>query len=215
MFCIFKRVIPPEICDLIIKKGLEKIEESDLEDTIASTGGSGQKSKKRKIPVENLATANDPANSYIRDTAVSWFDEPWVSHLFNPYFDTANQTHLRLDYDLTFTENGQFGQYLPSKDNTGQFYGWHQDGGTYFEDGTVRKLSLVCSLTCPTAYGEGELILDTGAYKSEEERYINAKEKMPKGSILVMTSDTYHKVNPITSGKRYSMVFWARGPKFK
>ena len=40
--------IPPEICDLIIKKGLEKIEESDLEDTIASTGGSGQKSKKRK-----------------------------------------------------------------------------------------------------------------------------------------------------------------------
>ena len=90
------------------------------------------------------------------------------------------------------------------------------DGGqTYFEDGTVRKLSLVCSLTCPTAYGEGELILDTGAYKSEEERYINAKEKMPKGSILVMTSDTYHKVNPITSGKRYSMVFWARCPKFK
>ena len=52
-------------------------------------------------------------------------------------------------------------------------------------------------------------------HKSEEERYINAKEKMPKGAILDMTSDTYHKVNPITSGKRYSMVFWARGPKFK
>ena len=39
--------------------------------------------------------------------------------------------------------------------------------------------------------------------------------KMPKGSILVMTSETYHKVNPISSGKRYSLVIWSRGPKFR
>ena len=76
-----------------------------------------------------------------------------------------------------------------NKDETGQFYGWHKDGGGYYEDGTERKLSLVCSLSCPTEYEDGELIVDNGAYVPEEERYTDAKEKMPKGSILVMTSD--------------------------
>ena len=48
MFVVYKKVIPPEICDLIIKEGQEKIKKSDEEDTIASTGGSVQKSKKRR-----------------------------------------------------------------------------------------------------------------------------------------------------------------------
>ncbi len=217
MFVVYKRVIPPEICDLIIEKGQEKIKQSDEEDTIASTGGSSQKSKKRKIPVDDLANASDPDNSYIRDTSITWLDDAWILHLFTPYFDFANSRDLKLDYDITYTEKCQFGQYLPpkNKDETGQFYGWHKDGGGYYEDGTERKLSLVCSLSCPTEYEDGELIVDNGAYVPEEERYTDAKEKMPKGSILVMTSETYHKVNPISSGKRYSLVIWSRGPKFR
>jgi hypothetical protein len=154
MFVVYKRVIPPEICDLIIEKGQEKIKQSDEEDTIASTGGSSQKSKKRKIPVDDLANASDPDNSYIRDTSITWLDDAWILHLFTPYFDFANSRDLKLDYDITYTEKCQFGQYLPpkNKDETGQFYGWHKDGGGYYEDGTERKLSLVCSLSCQITF---------------------------------------------------------------
>jgi PKHD-type hydroxylase len=217
MFALYKEAIPHEICDLIIKFGLEQIANQDEDETTAKTGGNNQKSKKNKIAVTNMAAAEDPKHSYIRDTSITWFTKPWIFHLFNPYIDQANKENLNLHYDITMVENPQFSQYLPPKfkKETGQFYGWHQDSGTIYEDNTERKLSLVCALSDSTEYEEGDLVIDMGAYKDEDERYENCKEKMKKGSIIVMTSNTWHMVKPITKGKRYSLVMWARGPRFK
>jgi PKHD-type hydroxylase len=217
MLVIYDKVIPPKVCDLIIEHGLEKINKQSKDQSTARTGGNGQRSKVRTIAVENLATSDNPSESYIRDTTITWFDETWIKHLFVPWIDRANEHDIKTEFDLTYTEQAQFAEYLPpkNKNETGQFYGWHQDGGRLFEDKTQRKITLISSLTDPSEYEDGELMIDMGAYRKEEERYINCKEKMSKGSILVMASDTFHMVKPISKGKRYSIVIWARGPKFK
>jgi len=47
----------------------------------------------------------------------------------------------------------------------------------------------------------------------ESERYETIPLK--KGSILVFHSDIPHRVKPVLSGTRKSLVVWANGPYFK
>ena len=44
---------------------------------------------------------------------------------------------------------------------------------------------------------------------------IKCKEILPKGSIVVFPSYTWHRVSPVTSGTRLSLVQWNLGPGFK
>jgi len=213
-FMYFQNAIPPQICDLIIERGTKKIQKSDEKDTIATTGNSAQKSKKRTKAVEHLKDADDPSKSYIRDTTVTWLNQDWMYHLIIPYIDKANQ-EAGWGFEYASHEHIQFGQYMPprKKDETGQFYGWHEDTLYNPETDDVRKISTIVALSDPNDYTDGELMLDMGEYA--EERYINAKEIMPKGTILVFPSTTYHMVKPVTRGERYSLVLWTRGPRFK
>jgi predicted 2-oxoglutarate/Fe(II)-dependent dioxygenase YbiX len=41
------------------------------------------------------------------------------------------------------------------------------------------------------------------------------KEILPKGSICVFPSFVWHRVTPVTSGTRYSLVIWNIGHPFK
>jgi predicted 2-oxoglutarate/Fe(II)-dependent dioxygenase YbiX len=41
------------------------------------------------------------------------------------------------------------------------------------------------------------------------------KEILPKGSIVVFPSHVWHRVKPITSGERKSLVIWNLGKPFK
>ena len=42
-----------------------------------------------------------------------------------------------------------------------------------------------------------------------------AKEILPKGSIIVFPSFVWHRVKPVTKGVRYSLVMWNLGYPFK
>ena len=39
--------------------------------------------------------------------------------------------------------------------------------------------------------------------------------KLSKGSIVIFPSDKWHRVRPVTSGERKSLVTWFRGPPFR
>ena len=39
--------------------------------------------------------------------------------------------------------------------------------------------------------------------------------KMDMGYVIIFPSDSLHRVRPIKSGKRISLVGWYAGPKFK
>ena len=44
---------------------------------------------------------------------------------------------------------------------------------------------------------------------------IEVPQLKKKGTVVVFPSTSWHKVEPVTKGKRYSLVAWAEGFNFK
>ena len=116
----------------------------------------------------------------------------------------------RYDFDLIgFTEDLQFTEY----DGAGAFYTWHQDG----LDGAlaVRKLSMVVQLSDPDDYVGGELeffALDGDESATASDRRVAMRTQ---GTVVVFPSFEYHRVAPLRSGVRRSLVCWVGGPAFR
>ena len=51
--------------------------------------------------------------------------------------------------------------------------------------------------------------------RDEAKHLKQAKEILPKGSIIVFPSFVWHRVKPVTKGTRYSLVMWNLGYPFK
>jgi PKHD-type hydroxylase len=87
------------------------------------------------------------------------------------------------------------------------------------EHGKIRKLSMTCQLTDGSEYEGGELEFDFRNYdphmREEAKHLKQAKEILPKGSIIVFPSFVWHRVKPVTKGVRYSLVMWNLGYPFK
>lgn len=107
------------------------------------------------------------------------------------------------DFDLYgFVEDMQYTVYV-GKDES--HYTWHIDKG--FNSLSPRKLSLVLQLSDPSEYKGGDLEF---FYGSNPEKAIKKK-----GLIYLFPSWMLHRVTPVTSGIRRSLVVWVSGPKFR
>jgi PKHD-type hydroxylase len=148
----------------------------------------------------------------IRRSRTAWIapdaDTEWIFEKLGRIVQRANR---RYRFDLTgFGEDLQFTTY----DQPGAFYTWHQDG----LDGTVgtRKLSVVVQLSDPDDYRGAELqffdvIEDLADYDLDE--FTTAVR--PQGTVVVFPSFEYHRVLPLRSGTRHSLVAWVSGPPFR
>ena len=78
---------------------------------------------------------------------------------------------------------------------------------------------MTCQLTDGAEYEGGELEFDFRNYvphmREETKHLIQAKEILPKGSIIVFPSFLWHRVKPVIKGTRYSLVLWNLGRQFK
>ena len=87
------------------------------------------------------------------------------------------------------------------------------------DKGKIRKLSMTCQLTDGSEYKGGELEFDFRNYdphmRDESKHRIQCKEILRKGSIIIFPSFVWHRVKPVTSGTRYSLVVWHLGQPFK
>ena len=108
-----------------------------------------------------------------------------------------------------------------TKDNT---MTWHRDGWeeSYSnpkdpnEHKKIRKLSVTLSLSDEKDYEGGELEFDLGDTEPSQERAPRkCTEIRSKGSLVVFPSFIWHRVCPVTSGTRYSLVMWSLGGPFK
>lgn len=82
--------------------------------------------------------------------------------------------------------------------------------------GKIRKISVICQLTDPSKYKGGELEFDFRRNSPiKESKTEICTEIQPKGSIVVFPSYVWHRVKPVTSGTRYSLVMWNLGRPFK
>jgi PKHD-type hydroxylase len=88
----------------------------------------------------------------------------------------------------------------------GEQYGLHIDGAVRAVPGTSHfirtDLSSTLFLTDPAEYEGGELVVvDT---------YGQHSVKLPAGDLILYTSGSLHRVNPVTRGARVSSFFWTQ-----
>lgn len=155
---------------------------------------------------------SEVADETIRSSRTAWIapqDDTWW--IFDKLATVAARANRRYGFDLTgFDEDLQFTHY----DEPGAFYSWHQDG----LDGGVatRKLSLVLQLSEPEGYEGAELQLFDVAEDFDRDELIDfTAASMARGSVIVFPSFEYHRVLPLRSGVRQSLVAWVSGPHFR
>lgn len=146
-------------------------------------------------------------NEKIRSSNVSWINsEGWLADKLEHIAQQLNGKYFGLDL-WGFSEAFQYTTYKYTKKEKKikQHYTWHMDQGPSV--GPPRKLSLVLQLSDPKDYEGGDLEIMTG---SEPE-----VRKKQKGIIHAFPSYIMHRVTPITSGTRRTLVVWVSGPRLK
>jgi len=142
----------------------------------------------------------------IRKGHVSWFkpereETHWIYQRLTNAVLAVNQGNWQ--FDLEAIEDLQFTIYDEPLDN----YDSHID--MLFTTGlpTPRKLSFSVQLTDEHDYTGCDLEIIVGP-----KSFVAPKAQ---GSITFFPSVLLHRVTPITSGKRYSLVGWVNGPRFR
>jgi PKHD-type hydroxylase len=148
----------------------------------------------------------------LRRSRVAWIardDETgWIFDRLSELVVRANRTWC-FDVD-GFEEDLQYTIY----DEPGAFYTWHQDG----LDGDVatRKLAVVVQLTPPDLYEGGELEMFDVVADWDEGSLAEWRQRVRAlGSAVAFPAFEYHRVSPMTSGRRTSLVAWVGGPPFR
>ena len=197
----FKSAIPPKICDDIIEYGKSQQEQ------IALTG---------EHDPEKDSEQNIKDISKKRKSNIVWMDDPWIYKEIQPYVNTAN-INAGWNFQWDRSESCQFTKY-----KLNQFYDWHCDSWVKPYDkpespdhGKIRKLSVTVSLSDDTDYEGGDFEFDFRNTDSGSNQPRLCKEIRPKGSVVVFPSFVWHRVKPVTSGTRYSLVIWNLGWPFK
>ena len=104
-------------------------------------------------------------------------------------------------------EAGQYSEY-----SEGDFYNWHIDLGVNATPmPPVRKISLSLLLNDPKEFEGGELEIFSRADDTND----NFVFKLKQGQPLFFASFHVHRVKPITSGNRKSLVMWFGGTPLK
>ena len=197
LYYYFERALSPFLCDEIIAQGF--VNNPDM----AFVGGTGNPRNKKEL--KNLLKK--------RNSNISWINDWWVKKEIKPYVDRANKM-AGWNFDITTSEAFQFTKY-----NKEQFYDWHTDAfDTPHTDGEwkglIRKLSITVSLSDPRDYEGGFLEFAVPHHEPTKCEFIKARQAMPRGSIIVFPSYTWHRVTPVTSGTRLSLVQWNLGPGY-
>ena len=146
-------------------------------------------------------TVTDGLKSESRKGKVSWIINDDLKQYF---FDSLQEINIAAKWYLNITSISdiQYGVY-----NVGDYYNWHIDQGLQYNEGDVRKLSMTCFLN--EDYEGGEFDIEDRYYG----KYKSFKEK--PGSIIFFPSDAWHRVRPVTSGQRRSLVAWFSGPSWR
>lgn len=148
----------------------------------------------------------------IRKSKINFFarteETSWIFDRFNSISEAINDKFY--GFDLYGYDSFQYTVYEP-----GEEYNWHTDlvFGNEFrgaEARATRKLSLIMLLSDPEKdFTGGEFQINQAG-----ESTANTIE-MTKGRIIAFPSFMLHRVKPVISGIRKSIVIWIEGPKFR
>ena len=149
---------------------------------------------------------------------VAWINDYKLMQGLLKLIRVYNENYSNLNVDITGLEELQYTVY----DTEGSHYNWHLDkmpiATSYSEvEGgdqnlLIRKISFTIFLNDPDEYEGGELDIEVRGPMSDK-RYDTFK--YPAGTIVVFPSSKWHRVRPVTSGVRKSLVGWVLGPPYR
>ena len=166
-------------------------------DTIKTIGNSYPKQ------LAEVGGGDDSQVSDYRKSEISWIpEEPnnqWLYDKISQYAISANKEMWNFDI-WGYHDTLQFTNYY----GDGGHYDWHADLGPGISN---RKLSVVLQLSDPKDYVGGELQMNTGGgITSVKKEY---------GLLCFFPSFVLHRVTPLTSGTRTSLVTWLCGANLR
>ena len=138
----------------------------------------------------------------LRNVHIQGTDLEWLNAMLIGYTRLAYSVYF--DYDLTDhdIERLQFSKY-----DKGMYFQTHMDYDVSRATPAItRKLSVTVQLSDPSSYTGGELIIEN----CDGSSFTCPKDQ---GTVIVFDSRWLHRVQPVKSGTRYSLVKWVHGDK--
>ena len=205
----FKQALPVHLCKDIVAYGLKHTAGTAIIRGF-STGNQTRDLKKNPLNKQEIKKLHK-----IRNSNVSWLDDPWIYKEIHPYINEANR-NAGWNFEWDWSESIQFTHY-----RLNYHYDWHRDSSEKpYNDpnnknrvGKIRKLSATVALSPPEDYRGGNLEFNFG--NSIKSKATVCEEAKSQGSIIVFPSFMFHRVTPVTKGTRYSLVLWQLGEPFK
>lgn len=165
---------------------------------IIKIGESQVKQSGTTVSNELESTVND-----YRVSEISWInDNPETKWIYDKLALNAKIANKEMwNFDLwDYYDSLQYTKYY----GNGGHYDWHADLGASISN---RKLSCVLQLSTPEEYEGGDLEMNPGG----------GIISVPKGLGTLCFFPTFllHRVTPLTSGVRKSLVTWISGANFR
>lgn len=153
----------------------------------------------------------------------------WLAGFVWYYIQQVNRTNFKYDIIAYDEDTLWYHEYYPSN-----HYRWHQDASIqtkYSNKETIssikpiihdtitplseydRKLSFSLQLSDPSTYVGGDLQFLTEPALNQPPKLINAPKQ--QGTIIIFDPYIIHRVTPVKSGVRKSIVGWVVGPRWK
>lgn len=141
-----------------------------------------------------------------RNNWIHWIKDEATKNYFLSLAQTVNEK-ARWHFDIDTIEDLQYTVY-----NGGQEYGWHADQhNELYPDGRTRKISFTLLLSEGFSGGEFDIETKHPGYLDGYQQYRHETLKLKMHDIVWFKSAYYHRVNPVISGTRISLVGWILG----
>ena len=150
-----------------------------------------------------------------RNSSISWFKRNAdTEFIYKPLLKMIHLENINngWNFDYDAIEDLQFTTYGPE-----QHYNWHADQRSVpyndadkYLTGKIRKISF--SVLLNHEYEGGEFEFELGPPHDENRTEMC---QVKTGEAIVFPSFTYHRVRPVTKGKRYSLVGWICGKPYR
>lgn len=161
--------------------------------------------KSKIISSDNTLISKDVRNSEIKLHYANHNNE-WLFFKLLKVAELINDNFYR--FDLLGFDHFQYTEY----NGPGTMYDYHTDMifGENIPLGheICRKLSFSLILSDPHEYQGGDFEITLTSRSAD-------KVEQKRGRVIAFPSYLLHRVTPLISGSRRSIVFWAVGPKFK
>jgi PKHD-type hydroxylase len=141
-------------------------------------------------------------NHKVRSSRIKWLQlNDSTTWIYNKIVDGIRGANKEL-WDFNWNGKTETMQYTEYKATENGHYDWHQDNGDGMQ--SLRKISAVIILN--DDYEGGRLDIYNSSVDELEQK---------AGDMIVFPSYMLHRVEPVTSGLRKSLVIWVGGTPYK